>query len=223
MILVHGAGSGRDSVRELAALLHTQGYGVRALNLRGYGDSSGSINRLGWASRPDIGAAIEFLKSSPGVEHIGAMGLSMGGELLLGAASTYPEISAVVTEGATFRSVNDYVALPANQPLVRNFTQHVFSFVVQLLSGTPPPTPTLIDSIQAAERTHFLLIAAGTLQTEIEYNQLYQQTAADRSELWIIADAGHTGGYALDPAAYEARVIGFFDQTLSPQPLAPFP
>jgi hypothetical protein len=32
----------------------------------------------------------------------------------------------------------------------------------------------------------------------------------------VIPEAGHIGGWKTEPEAYEARVIGFFDQALLP-------
>lgn len=214
IILVHGAGSGRGSVRSYAEMLHTNGYGVLAVSMRGYGDSGGQINRLGWTGTQDIGAAVDFLTARDDVAHIGALGLSMGGEILLGAASTFPQINAVVADGATSRGVFDYVDLPMNQPLYRNFSQQVFTFFVRLLSGQNPPETTLVQSIAASEGTSYLFIAAGNVEDEAAFGSLFQDAAPDRSSLWVIPNTGHTAGFAAVPADYEARVIAFFDESL---------
>lgn len=213
IILVHGAGSGRESMRDYATMLQENGFGVLALNLRGYGDSEGRINRLGWNGTQDISAAIAYLSGRNGVEIIGGLGVSLGGEVLLGATSHYPIIRAVVADGATYRSVNEYTTLPANRPLYRNFTQHVFSFMVTVLSGDIQPEPPLLESIQVADNTSFLFIAAGNEDSEVAYNHLFHETMPD-SSLWIIPDVGHTGGFNHIPDEYEDRVIGFFNQVL---------
>jgi hypothetical protein len=82
---------------------------------------------------------------------------------------------------------------------------------VQVLSGDDPPQPTLLDSMVAAETTSFLLIAAGTNDLEVEFNELFAETVGVRAELWVVPGASHTKGFQKDPAAYEARVIGFFE------------
>jgi uncharacterized protein len=214
IILVHGAGSGRESVRGYATMLHEGGFGVLALNLRGYGDSDGRINRLGWHGTQDIGTAIAYLNRRDGVDMIGGLGISLGGEVLLGATSQYPVIRAVVADGATYRAVNEYTALPANRPLYRNFTQRVFSFMVSVLSGDVQPKPPLLESIQESPNTSFLFIAAGNDDTEVAYNQYFHETLPDNSSLWIIPDVGHTGGFTHTPDEYERRVIDFFNQVL---------
>ena len=218
IILVHGAGSGRSSVRDYATMLRDNGYGVLALSVHGYDESEGRINRLGWNATPDIGAAVDFLNGRDEVTSIGGLGLSMGGEILLGAASTYPSIQAIATEGATLRGVNDYLSLPSNRPLYRNFTHRVFTFMVGVFSGDEQPQPTLVQSIESAQSTSFLFIAAGTDATEIDYNTLFHEAASERSHLWVIADAAHTGGYSHDPQQYEQQVADFFNQVFMTPP-----
>lgn len=219
IILVHGAGGGRNSLHTYATMLHENGFGVLALNLRGYGDSEGQINRLGWNGTLDIGAAVDFLMAQENVDNIGGLGLSMGGEVLLGAASTYPEIQSIVADGATFRSVNDYISLETNRPLFRNFTHQVFSFMVGVFTGDQQPQPTLLESIERAENTSFLFIAAGRDDTEITYNQLFYQTGYKRSVLWIIPDVGHTDGFYAVPHEYTECVVGFFKRAISDEVL----
>lgn len=214
ILVVHGAGAGRSSVIPYAALLHQSGFGVLALSMRGYDESEGRINRLGWRGSTDIGAAVSFLQARDPALKIGGLGLSMGAEILLGAASAYPQISAIVAEGATFRALNEYVSLPLNAPLYRHFTQSVFTTMVQLLSGDQPPQPTLLDSMTQATSTRFLVIAAGQEDDEIAFNTFFQENLPDRCQLWVIPDAAHTGGLSVDPLEYEQRVLDFFNSTL---------
>jgi hypothetical protein len=140
------------------------------------------------------------------------VGLSLGAEVLLGAASTYPQLQAIVADGATRRSLDELLALPSERPLVRNFTARVMFLTVQALSGEQPPNPLLPDSMQAAASTRFLLIAAGANAQEVAFNQLFAQTVGQRATLWVAPNASHTGAFGMYPQDYEARVIGFFDQ-----------
>jgi len=126
-------------------MLRRHGYGVLALDLSGHGASEGVSNRLGWHGTRDVGAAIAYLRGRTEVKRIGGLGLSLGGEVLLGAASEYPELKAIVADGATQRCVAELLALPSERPLYRNWTARVMYTVVQLLSGQEPPRP-LLDS-----------------------------------------------------------------------------
>lgn len=213
VIVTHGAGNSREEVRRYIDLLARHGYGVLALDLRGHGASAGRINRLGWQGTLDTGAAVRFLQTQDEVKVIGGLGLSMGAEILLGAASSYPEIQAIVAEGATHRSLGEMLVLETERPLYRNFTARVMFATVQLLSGTTPPYP-LPDSMREARDTAFLLIAGGNVTPEIAYNTLFATTTGARATLWIAPDTPHTGAFNRYPDEYEQRVITFFDGEL---------
>ena len=146
ILLLHGAGGSREDVRPFAELLARHGYGVLAFDSRGHGSSSGKTNRLGWQGTRDIGAAIESLQALPEVERIGGLGLSMGGEALLGAAAEYPALSAIVADGATRRSTQELLALPSERSLIRNFSARMMCAAVQVLSAEKPPAPLRFDA-----------------------------------------------------------------------------
>lgn len=228
ILLLHGAGGSREDVRIYAELLVSHGYGVLALDLRGHGASSGSTNRLGWQGSRDVGAAMEYLEAQPGVEKIGGLGLSMGGEVLLGAAELYQNLTAIAADGATRRSTSELFALPSERPLVRSFTARLMYAAVQVFSGEKPPSP-LLDSMIEARSTVFFLVAAGDNDLEVAFNQRFVEVVGERAALWIAPGAPHTGAYRLYPAEYEQRVINFFNQSLlgvpisaQPDAIAPF-
>jgi pimeloyl-ACP methyl ester carboxylesterase len=212
IVLLHGAGGSRESVRAYAVMLHRHGYGVLAVDARGHGESGGRVNRLGWRGLEDVQAVVKHLEES-GIERIGGLGLSMGGEMLLGAASATPGLRAIITDGATRRCTEELLALPSERPLVRNFTARVMYATVQLLSGDTPPTP-LLDSMLASQQVPYLLIVAGENELEVAFNQLFADALGSRAQLWIVPGATHTGGFALSPEEYEDRVLSFFDRML---------
>jgi len=213
VILVHGAKSNLSSLKEHAAFLREAGYGVLALTLRGHGGSGGRGNAFGWQSDQDIAAAVDYLQGQ-GVEHIGALGLSLGAEVLLGSAAQEPQIAAIVTDGASQRSLTDYLALPANRSLWRSWSTRVMYAAVELLSGQTPPEWTLLDSIASSQSTRFLFIAAGNVEKESLYGDLFVKAAGQRALLWVVPGAGHTQGLFVQPEEYSSRVVGFIDETL---------
>lgn len=214
IILLHGAGGSREDVRGYAAMLVRHGYGVLAVDLRGHGASGGKTNRLGWQGTHDVGAAVGYLQARPEVKAIGGLGLSMGGEVLLGAASAYPALKAITADGATRRTLDELRALPSERSLYRNFTARVMFATVRVLSGETPPKP-LLDSMIAAPSTSFLLVAAASNDLEVKYNALFAQTVGERAVLWVAPGASHTGAFARFPDEYEQRVIAFFDAHLT--------
>lgn len=214
IILIHGSGSGRQSMRGYAEMLHNNGFGVLAMNTRGFGDSDGQINRLGWKGTLDVGAALAYLENQPDVKAIGGLGLSMGGNILLGAASEYPQLGAIVADGASSRAVEEYKVHPAHRKIWRYLSIQVIDWSVQLLTDDEPPTPPLLDAMVEAESTYFLFIAAEGSQEEIDFNEEFVAAVGERASLWIVEDVGHTGGFINHPADYEARVVAFFEENL---------
>jgi pimeloyl-ACP methyl ester carboxylesterase len=217
IILLHGAGGSRASVRAYAEMLASHAYGVLAVDLRGHGESEGKTNRLGWKGSLDVGAAVDFLLARGEVQSIGWLGTSMGAEVLLGAAARYPSITAMVADGATRRSIDELLALESERPLVRNFTARVMFTTVRLLSGESPPQP-LLDAMLEAESTHFLFIAAGSTAQEVAFNELFLAALGNRAALWIAPETKHVQAFRQYPGEYEQRVIEFFDAALSGTP-----
>jgi pimeloyl-ACP methyl ester carboxylesterase len=213
ILLLHGAGGSREDTLPYAEMLSRHGYGVLAVDQRGHGASGGKTNQLGWQGTKDVGAAIQYLESRPEVERIGGLGISMGGEALLGAASSYPQLTAIAADGASRRSLPELLALPSERPLVRNFTTRVMYGTAQLLSREKPPMP-LLESMQAAQGTHFLLIAAGANELETAFNELFAQTLGERAELWVAPDTQHTRAFSQFPQEYEVRLVQFFHENL---------
>ncbi len=210
VIVLHGSGGSRESVLPYIRLLTRSGYGVLAVDQRGHGESGGRTNRLGWQGTADVGAAVAYLENQPDVNHIGGLGISMGGEVLLGAASTYPQIEKIVADGATRRSLSELLALESERPLVRNYTARVMFATVQVIGGTKPPF-SLIDSIVKVENTKFLFIAAGKNEMEVAFNRMFYNQVGENSYLWISKGSEHTTAIQDNPAEYEAEMVQFFD------------
>lgn len=209
VVLVHGATDSREGVRAHAALLRDAGFGVLALDLRGHGASGGGGNAFGWEGTRDVQAAVAFLQADERVRAIGGLGLSLGGEVLLGALNATPAIGAVAAEGATYRSTAEYLAVPGNEGLLRSWTPRLTYAAIGLLTGDAPPVP-IIDSITGAPDVRLLLIAAGTEPDEAEYAARFAAEAGDRAQVWVVPDVGHTGALAGRPAEYSQRVTNFF-------------
>ncbi len=214
IILLAGAGGDRDDVRDKAIMLAAHGYGVLAPDLRGAGESGGNTNRFGWNGTRDVGAAVAFLAAQDDVGAIGGWGFSLGGEVLLGAASTYPALGAIVSDGATCRSHDEKIVVDSYASGLPRFHSWLTYTFVGLFTGDDPPDPPLLDSLRDAGGTQILLIAAGKDDDEIAFNALFRDTLGDRGELWIVPGVGHTGGYARYTDEYTRRVLDFFAETL---------
>jgi fermentation-respiration switch protein FrsA (DUF1100 family) len=197
-----------------ARMLVRHGYGVLALDMRGYDESDGSPNAFGWGATKDIDAAIAWLQRQRDVrnDRIGGIGFSVGGEQMLEAAAENPGLQAVVSEGAGERSVREtmlygprgWISLP---------TAAVQTAGVAVLSDTPPPS-SLADVVSRIAPRPIFLIYAGHGAGGEELNASFYKTARQPKTIWRIPEAHHVGGLAAEPSRYERRVIRFFDNAL---------
>jgi len=202
-----------------ARLLARHGYGVLALDLRGYGTSDGDPNAYGWGSAADLRAAVDWLAAQPDVRdgRIGGLGLSVGGEQLLEAAAVVPGLRAVVAEGASWNSVRETSALRGPSALQKalQYPQDLMLTIGVAVETGRLPGPSLRHAVaRIAPRAVFLIYGQQGQETERDLTPVYYDAAGRPKELWAVPGAGHTAGITAQPAEYERRVIGFFDRQL---------
>ena len=109
--------AGRRDTQQRARMLVRHGYGVLLFDRRGEGESEGDPNLFGWQGERDVHGAVAFLQQRSDVDpqRIGAIGLSVGGEMLIEAAAESTALKAIVSEGASGRSVRDTLVTPEHQ------------------------------------------------------------------------------------------------------------
>ena len=218
VVVAHGAGSTRASVRAHAEVLARHGFGVLAFDARGHGRSEGRAMDFGWYGDEDVGAAVAFVRGRPGVDanRIGAVGLSMGGEEVIGAAATNPGIRAVVAEGATARTRSDKAWL-SDEFGARGWLQEqlesVTYGVADLLTAAHPPV-SLRHAVATAAPKPVLLITAGKVTDEERAARYIRAGSPGTVEVWSVAGAGHTQGLATRPREWEHRVTAFLESAL---------
>jgi hypothetical protein len=206
---------GRRGPQRAAKLLAGHGYGVLLFDRRGEGDSEGDPNALGWRGTRDLRAAVAYLAGRPDVDadRLGAVGLSVGGELLLQAAAETDDFRAIVSEGAGIRSVREAVHLPGVDKLAAVPIFGVLTLgTMTWTSGLPPGD---LDALSGRITEPVLFIHATPGQGGETLTTRYYEAAEGPKELWP-APGGHTGAIEAAPDEYERRVVGFFDRTLAP-------
>ena len=217
VILVHGGGGDRTGALRHAELLARHGYGALVYDSRGRGESEGTPNALGWEWEKDVEGALAYLASRPDVDRdrIGAIGLSTGADVVVEVAAERRELKAVVAEGASVRSFADYrnAGLDALAP-----PSLTLMTAVRVLSGSAPGRP-LKDLVGEISPTPLFLIAAGRGATgpgggESGLARMYAEAAREPVELWRLPAGRHTAAIREEPAEYERRVVGLFDQAL---------
>ena len=205
---------GRASSQKRAKILADHGYGVLLFDRRGEGESEGDPNLFGWQGERDVHAAVKFLQSRPDVEagRIGGIGLSVGGEMMIEAAAESNALKAIVSEGGSGRSVRDELANPGGkwQYVVGNSVATVGTAL--FTSDTPPAD--LKSLVTKIENPAFFIFGAKGQPTEKPANDEFYKVKRGPKEIWEVPGSKHMGGIDARPAAYERRVVGFFDRWL---------
>jgi len=207
---------GRTSSQKRAKLLARHGYGVLLFDRRGEGQSEGDPNTFGWQGERDIHAAVAFLQRRPDVDpdRIGGIGLSVGGEMMIEAGAESPALKAIVSEGASSRSVRDEFANGSSwSELIGN---SVATGATAVFTNNLPPRSlkSLVPEISGAV---FFIYGEHGQPAEEPANKSFYARARGERVIWEVPGSGHIGGTEAQPVEYERRVIAFFDRTLRPK------
>jgi hypothetical protein len=208
---------GRNGSQKQARILAKHGYGVLLFDRRGEGRSEGEPNSWGWGGDADAKAAIDYLQRRPDVDddRIGAIGLSVGGEMLIETAAETDGLKAVVSDGAGARSYREerHYEQDAVGKVLGGLVGMTKTASIAVFSNHAPPAS--LRDLAAKVDEPLLLIAAPNSQHGEELNRLYARAAGETATLWEIPEAHHVGGIDARPEEYERRVVGFFDEALA--------
>jgi dienelactone hydrolase len=210
---------GRSGTQQQARMLARHDYGVLLFDRRGEGESEGDWNVFGWQGERDLHAAVRFLQGRDDVDpaRIGAIGRSVGGEMLIEAAAESDGLKAVVSEGGSGRSLRDYLANDHFRAgdVTGIPIQAVLTAATAVFTNNLPPADLKSLVPQIAPRAVFFIYGEhGQGGSEKLPNQGFYAEAGDPKAIWEVPGAGHVGGITTRPEEYERRVIGFFDDAL---------
>ena len=182
---------------------------------RGEGESEGDPNLFGWQGERDIHAAVAFLQRQPDVdpERIGGIGLSVGGEMMIEAAAESPALKAIVSEGASSRSIDDDVRQRHVRLAGAVRRRHHHAGDVALHERPAPGGPRRASSPKISAPVLFVYGEQGQ-PAEQPANEGFYKAARGEKEIWEVPGSGHMKGIEAQPQEYERRVVGFFDRAL---------
>ena len=146
-------------------------------------------------------------------ERIGGIGLSVGGEMMIAAAAESTALKAIVSEGASGRSVRDIVANPEHDLAGGHRQQHRDGGDGGLLERSPADRICRASCRGSPARCSSSTGSVVSRREEPANKAFYAAAHAPR-QIWEVPGSGHIGGTEARPLEYERRIVGFFDRTL---------
>ena len=209
---------GRSGPQKQTRLLVRNGYGVLLFDRRGEGVSDGDPNIFGWGGDRDLHAAAAYLQARDDVDgsRIGAIGLSVGGEMLIHAAAHSDAFKAVVSEGASGQSLRDELDNPGLPDRLMDLpTQVSLTAALALFTNELPP-PSLQSEVAKIAPTPVLFVYGekGQGGTETGPNKGFYAAAREPKQIWEVPNGQHVAGITTAPEEYERRVVGFLGEAL---------
>jgi uncharacterized protein len=218
VIVVHGLRVCRRDPTVLlpAGMLHRNGFNVLLLDLRNHGDSDIQDGRTSAGNREyrDILGAFDYLVvQGYAPEHIGLVGISLGGGAAVIAFGEEPQLAALWVD-STFSDIrlaveselarNNYPSFLANAAgLVSQFTG------VNLFERSP-----LQAMANSGNRPVFIAHSRGDLRLSYTFAESLYAAAGENVELWLVDNFDHVEAIYRIPEEYEQRLAGFFGQAL---------
>jgi pimeloyl-ACP methyl ester carboxylesterase len=220
ILVLHGVSDNRTGNIGRAEFLLRNGYNVVVMDSRAHGKSGGTMATYGWLERHDTAAIVDALTASEHVNHVGALGVSMGAAISLQAAAIDTRIVAVVAEDpfADLREVTyDYGGLDITPILGRTLFRPASIVALHEMARVGGFSPDDVSPEQAvASRPFAVLIICGTRDHRIpcRHAERVYNAATGPKELWVVDGAGHAAALGHAPQEYESRTIAFFRRYL---------
>ncbi|HDZ22336.1 hypothetical protein LCGC14_0203840 [marine sediment metagenome] len=237
IIFCHEYGSDRHSCARYARPLLDSGFDIFAFDFRGHGESSNRsrYRPLQWPSDKeleDVLGAAAHVESALAAEgkptDIGLFGISRGAGAGLLAASSDPNIKAIVCDGA-FCTDTTLIALMkrwahifARVKLVYEHHSEGFWKILLwvLLRFARPKLGCKYPSVSRAlkemqPRPIFFIHGQKDSYIRVDQTRLLYQQAPSPKYLWVVPEAKHNQSVIVQPTQYADRTIAFFRRHLA--------
>ena len=208
--------SGRSVRLREAAMLAKHGYASLVFESRRCANL-GQLS-LGYREVEDVAAAVRYLRTRDDVDpdRIGVYGFSSAGATSVMAAARLPAIRAVVAEGGYGDFVSEALA-PHGTNLFSDFFLRLYRWAAlntyRVVTGLDIDRLSPVSVIGEIGPRRILLVY-GSREVSLPGGRRQQAAAGNNAELWIVNGAGHGDYLTVAPAAYENRIVTFFDEAL---------
>ncbi|HXQ36548.1 MAG TPA: alpha/beta hydrolase [Anaerolineales bacterium] len=208
ILLAHGYGDNRPEW--VHALLAKKGYGVLSWDARAHGESDGEISTIGYLELLEVRAALDYVRTQPEVNHIGAWGGSMGAATLIRATAQFPQIEALFVD-SSFASLNDEFDFLVPYPVINPLAK----FIAELQTGIHLDEINPLNDIeQISPRPVYIVHSKGDTVAPPDAGEKLFNAAHESRFLWVEEEAAHLSIHLVNERRYKLRLIGFFDEWL---------
>lgn len=213
VVLLHGIRSSRLSMLERARMLHDAGYATVMIDFQAHGESPGTAITIGHLERHDVRAAVEFARQQHPNEHLGVLGVSLGGAAALLASPL--KIDALVIESA-YPDIRDALH---NRLAMRLGPLSPIAAGLLLLQlkprlGISPSDLRPIAHLPDVGCPVFIISGAADQHTTASETRAMFAVAPKPKELWLVEGAAHVDLLQVAPTQCRDKVIGFLDRYL---------
>ncbi|KAA3660384.1 MAG: alpha/beta fold hydrolase [Chloroflexi bacterium] len=215
VLLLHGHSGNRLAVLHQAEALIRAGYGCLMMDLRAHGHSGGRLFARSEVLVSDVLTAVAFLSKRPEVNQagIGIYGVSDGGLFALQAAAKTVAIRALVVDGVSAATFDDYP--PPQTFLQRTLLyplQRGYLKLIDWFSKQPPLAANRQLIPQIAPRPIFFISTGNNVERRMVHT--FHDEAGPPKSLWEIPEARHASGWLSHPELYDENLVRFFDLSL---------
>ena len=220
VLLVHGYGKNRlqfdEDTFKLISRLTNENLNVLAFDLRGSGNSSGSMSTFGKNETTDVLSSIKYLKQQ-GTDKIILMGFSTGASASLSAVAESPYKDSIigVIGDSPYSTVDNYIdyAINSNSFIAKSpFRQAVDFFVKKLTKASNDMD--IIPKIPLLTQTPILLIDGSQQDipasdnTRLLYEMYYRKNPAN-ANYWNSGAQEYCQSFSHNPEKYMDKVVEF--------------
>jgi uncharacterized protein len=216
VVVLHGIADTKAGAAGFGPMFLDHGYSVLTPDSRGHGESEGDFVTYGLLEKYDVVEWARWLHTR-GCDHVYGLGESLGGAILIQAASLTGDFSAIVAESSysDLRSIAVY-RLARMLHLPASIRRPVASVVVsgamiyaRLRYGFDLNGVSPIISLPRISVPVLLIHGEEDSQTPAS-NSIAMAQVDSRVVLWLVPKAGHVGAFAAEPSEFRSRVLEWF-------------
>jgi len=213
VIACHGVADSGFGVLGDALLFLRNGYAVLVPDSRGHGESGGLVSYGVYEARDTVQWL--SLVRAQGARKVYGFGESLGGAILLESLGRGAQFNAIIAESpyssfeeiarervARYEHVAPWLAtIMVKEALLYTRVAHQVA-----LSEADPA-----HAVRGVDVPILLIHGENDRETSpVNSERIFREASC--AELWLVADAGHTGAYAASPRQFESRVLDWFNR-----------